>query len=275
MAVIAFTGSTGAPGTTTASLGALLTWPLASPQHRAVLIEANPDGGRIAAGFLEGQVGSRWSLYNLAASIWQGSLRETFAQQLLDIGGAKESGRRLLLPGLRGPAHSTAAAMEPVWEPLATLCASLQQSSTDVLIDLGCNGAFGPSAVLALGADVVAVVVRRRLAFVDDASARIEVLRPVLAEAGNADALRLLVVGDGPYDKSDIARELQVPLLAEVPYSPKHAQPLSDGPAGKIEANSILMRSYRTAALNAVETVAARRARLLHPGQGVGVRSAR
>jgi len=274
VALIAFMGSTGAPGTTTAALGMLLTWPLSSPERRVVLIEANPDGGRSAAGFLQGQMGGRWSLYNLAASVWQGSLRESFAQQLLDVGTSKEPGRRLLLPGLRGPAVSTAPAMEPVWEPLATLCASLQQADTDVLIDLGFNGAFGPSAGLALGADVVAVVVRRRMASLDDASARIEVLRPALAEAGNADALRLLIVDDGPYDKKTIANDLRVPLLAEVPFSVKHAQPLSDGPASSVEASSILMRSYRTAAHNAIELIAARRARLMYPGPA-GARSFR
>lgn len=278
MAIVAFTGSTGAPGTTTAALGMLLTWPLPSPEHKVILIEASPDGGRIAAGMLEGQTGGRWSLYNLAASIYQHSLRETFQQQVLDIGGVEPGrrrrsqqanptqARRFVLPGLRGPAQL--AATEPVWEPLATLCSALQQSATDVLIDLGRNGPFGSPAVLALSADVVVVVVRRRMASIDDAAARVEALRPVLAEAGNADALRLLVVGDGPYDKDDIARQLRIPLLAEVPYSTRYATPLSDGPANKIEMGSILMRSYRSAAHAAAEAVTARRARLYQPGYG-------
>ena len=268
MAVIALAGSTGAPGVTTTALGLLLTWPLASVDRRVILVEASPDGGRIAAGFLEGQLGGRWSLHNLAASIWQDTIRETFAQQLIDI-GMKERGQRLVLPGLRGPAQ--ALAMEPVWDPLATLCSSLDLSGTDVVIDLGRRGAFGSSAALALSADVIVFVVRRRLASLDDAAARIEVLRPMLVEAGNADALRLMVVGDGPYDKNDIARQMGVPLLAdELPYAPKHAVPLSDGPAKGVDLNSPLMRSYRTAAHRAVEIIAERRARLLYPGPNAG-----
>lgn len=270
---MALAGSTGAPGVTTTALGLLLTWPLASVDRKVVLVEASPDGGRIAAGYMEGQLGGRWSLHNLAASIWQDTIRETFAQQLIDV-GLKERGQRFVLPGLRGPAQ--ALAMEPVWDPLATLCSALDLSGTDVIVDLGRRGAFGSSAALALSADIVAFVVRRRLACLDDAAARLEVLRPMLVEAGNADALRLLVVGDGPYEKNDIARQLGVPLLAdELPLILKHAVPLSDGPANSVDLNSPLMRSYRSAALSAVEAIAERRSRLLYPGQSTSRRSYR
>lgn len=266
MAVIALVGGTGAPGVTTSALGLLLTWPVAA-DRRVVLVEASPDGGRVAGGYLEGRFGARWSLSNLADSIWQGTLNDAFVHQLLDVDAA-DPHRRFVLPGLRGP--SQAAAMDPVWDQLATLCSSLELSSTDVLVDLGRRGAFGPSAVLALNADVVLMVVRRRLAGLDDAAARLEVLMPALADAGGADAARLLVVGDGPYSGGDIARQLRVPLLAEVPFSPKHAEPLSDGPADKVVPNSPLMRAYRSAASALLGVVAERRSRLQYPGPGVG-----
>ncbi|MFJ9080098.1 hypothetical protein ACIRO3_33420 [Streptomyces sp. NPDC102278] len=114
----------------------LMGWPLAQG-HRVVLAEADPDGGAILPGALQGTLDNTHGLRNLAVAARQQQLAEAFWRQLVDVTDA-ETRDRLVLPGLYDPAH--ASAMEPVWRPLAALFAGIEEHGHDVLVDLGRRG---------------------------------------------------------------------------------------------------------------------------------------
>ncbi|MFB7176919.1 hypothetical protein ACFCYI_04345 [Streptomyces sp. NPDC056257] len=263
MAVIALAGGLGAPGVTTSAMALLMTWPLAEG-HRVVLAEADPDGGAILPGALQGTLGNTHGLRNLAIAARQGQLGEAFWRQLVDV--TDEGTRdRLVLPGLYDPAH--ASAMEPVWKPLARLFAGIEEHGHDVLVDLGRRGAFGASAVLAQQADVVLIVARNTLRSLQSAQVRLEALREVL---GGSAELGMLLVEEGPFSKEEVRKTLGVPVTAVMPWQPKQAKVLSDGAEQprRFESGE-LMRSARSAAVRVQELVAIRRSRLAPPPPGL------
>ncbi|MGW5342910.1 hypothetical protein [Streptomyces sp. NPDC004050] len=259
MAVIALAGGLGAPGVTTAAMALLMTWPM-PPGHRVVLAEADPDGGAILSGALQGTLGNTHGLRNLAVAARQGQLVEAFWRQLVDITDAGTRDR-LLLPGLYDPAH--VSAMDPVWRPLADLFAGIEEHGHDVIVDLGRRGAFGPSAVLAQRADVVLVVARSTLRSLQSAQVRLETLRESL---GGTVELGMLLVTEGPFSKEEVRKHLGVPVTAVLPWRPEEAAVLSDGAEQPRRfASSEFMRAARSAAVRVQERVAVHRTRLAPP----------
>ncbi|GAA4872379.1 hypothetical protein GCM10023235_59260 [Kitasatospora terrestris] len=214
------------------------------------------------AGALEGRVEAVYGLRNLAVADRRGLLSQTIWEQLLDI-SPQGNGERLLLPGLTDPAQAPGLAY--TWEPLVEALHALEPLGYDVILDLGRNGAAGPGAVLARRADAVAVVVRSTLRGLSSARPRIAALRDDLETNGTgADALGLLVIGEGPYPVGDVAREFAVPALGVLPHAPRTARLLSDGgdTGDRRFIRSELMRTARTAADRMQELVAIRRRRL-------------
>ncbi|MFK0223717.1 hypothetical protein ACIQWN_36720 [Streptomyces vinaceus] len=265
MTVIALAGGLGAPGVTTAAMALLMTWPM--PDGRKVLLaEADPDGGAILPGALQGTLDNSHGLRNLAVAARQGQLGEAFWRQLVDVTDAG-SRDRLVLPGLYDPAH--ASAMDPVWRPLAKLFTGIEAHGHDVIVDLGRRGAFGPSAVLAQGADVVLVVARSTLRSLQSAQVRVEALREVFE---GSTELGMLLVDEGPFSKEEVRKHLGISVTAVLPWRPKEAAVLSDGAEQprRFESGE-LMRSARSAAVRIQELVAVRRARLAPPAwRGAG-----
>ncbi|MFI5987675.1 hypothetical protein ACIBEA_43305 [Streptomyces sp. NPDC051555] len=264
MAVVALAGGLGAPGVTTSAMALLLAWEMPAG-HRVLLAEADPDGGSVLPGALQGTLDNARGLRNLAVASRQGQLTDAFWRQLVDITdvGSRD---RLLLPGLYDPAH--ASAMEPVWRPLARLFVGIEEHGHDVIVDLGRRGAFGPSAVLAQKADVVLIVARGTLRSLQSAQVRVEALREAV---GGTTELAVLLVDDGPFSKEEVRKHLGIPVVAVLPCRPKEAAVLSDGapPPRRFESGE-LMRSARSAAVRIQELVAIRRSRLALPHSGPG-----
>ncbi|MGW7063536.1 hypothetical protein ACWGHM_34255 [Streptomyces sp. NPDC054904] len=269
MTVIALAGGLGAPGVTTTAMALLLTWPMPEG-HRVILAEADPDGGAILPGALQGTLDNSHGLRNLAVASRQGQLGDAFWRQLVDITDA-ETRDRLVLPGLYDPAH--ASAMEPVWRPLAALFSGIEEHGHDVLVDLGRRGTTGPSAVLAQRADVVLLVARNTLRSLQSAQVRLKSLREQL---GTGADVGLLLVDGGPFSKDEVRKQLGVEVVAVMPWRPKEAAVLSDGAEQprRFEA-SPFMRSARSAAVRVQEMVAIRRSRLAPPTAGRAVPGAR
>ncbi|MGI5451388.1 MinD/ParA family ATP-binding protein [Streptomyces sp. CA-243310] len=259
MAVVALVGGLGAPGVTTTAMALLMGWPLAQG-HRVVLAEADPDGGAILPGALQGTLDNTHGLRNLAVAARQQQLAEAFWRQLVDVTDA-ETRDRLVLPGLYDPAH--ASAMEPVWRPLAALFAGIEEHGHDVLVDLGRRGAVGASAILAQRADVVLMVVRNTMRGLQGAEVRLKALREQL---GGSAEIGILLVDEGPYPKEEVRKHLEVPVVAVMPWRPKEARVFSDGAEQprRFEVGE-LMRSARSAALRVRELVEIRRSRLAPP----------
>ncbi|WSM44714.1 hypothetical protein OIE78_34670 (plasmid) [Streptomyces cellulosae] len=235
MAVIAFSGASGGPGATTTALAALLTWPLRDGR-RVVLAECDPDGGSIAAGYLESRVMGDMGLHHLQVADRRGHLERDFWPQLINLSepGAED---RVLLPGLIDPAQ--AAGLHQTWPRLGAFFAERLQHpephrpAYDVLIDLGRSGATGAANALARSADITAVVVRRTLRSTHAAKPRVQALRAMLEMHGReATRLGLIVIDEGPYSARDIAEKLELPVFAELPFDPKAAQVLTHGGDG-------------------------------------------
>ncbi|MGP3777054.1 hypothetical protein ACTWJ8_40100 (plasmid) [Streptomyces sp. SDT5-1] len=273
MAVIALAGLPGAPGVTTSALALHRCWPL--EDGRSVLLaECDPDGGAVLAGALGGSLAADVSLRNLAVSLrGEQSLREAFWTQLLRLShdGWGTDGRRVLLPGLTEPSQAPSLAQE--WGELAETFVGIDQKSRtphDVFIDLGRNGVYGPSRILAQRSDLVLLVVRGTLRSLHAAKSRMAMLRAVLD--GNADrpspALGLLLITEGPYGIREVEEQMQTRVVATLPYRPAEAAVLSDGAAQDRKfAKGPLMRAAQAACTPLRQQVATRRQRLYSPMQ--------
>lgn len=274
MALIAVVGGPGAPGATTTALALLLAWPL-QPGRRILLVEADPDGGAVLAGALEGRVEAVYGLRNLAVADRRGLLAQTIWEQLIDL-SPEGNAERLLLPGLTDPAQASGLAY--TWEPLAELLHGIEQQGYDVIVDLGRSGATGAGAVLARRADVVAVTVRSTLRGLSAARPRLAALGEDLAAGGTGtDALGLLLVTEGPYSGAEVAREFGLPVLGELPHATRTARVLSDGgdTTDRRFIRSELMRTARSAADEVQLLIRRRRQRLAPNAAAVAAAPAR
>lgn len=265
MTMVAVVGGKGAPGATTTALALTLQWPL-EPGRRVVLVEADPAGGSVLPGALAGRVSADYGLHHLGLADRRGELEEYFFRQLISLSGQDET--RLLVPGLAY--RRQAPTLAETWAPLAQLLLGLEHMpiSHDVIVDLGQNGATTAPSVLAHRADVVLLVVRATLRSVHAARAEAEELRRDLKENGTgADALGLCVIKDGPYSCDEVARQLQVPLLMELPYQRDPARILSDGDGAFNDKlmRSQLLKSAATGADAVVTHARTRRVRLAVP----------
>ncbi|MER7579290.1 hypothetical protein [Kitasatospora sp. NPDC097691] len=272
MAVIAVVGGPGAPGATTTALALLLAWPLQAGR-RILLVEADPDGGAVLAGALEGRVEAVYGLRNLAVADRRGLLAQTIWEQLIDLSPDGDA-ERLLLPGLTDPTQAPGLAY--TWEPLAELLHGIEQQGYDVIVDLGRSGATGASAVLARRADVVAVTVRTTLRGLSAVRPRLSALVEDLASAGTgSDALGLMLVAEGPYTRAEVSRELGLPVLGVLPHATRTAKVLSDGgdTTDRRFIRSELMRTARSAA-DEVQLLVRRRRQRLAPNSAPGSVSA-
>ncbi|MGW7700619.1 hypothetical protein ACWGKU_19485, partial [Kitasatospora sp. NPDC054768] len=273
MAVIAVVGGPGAPGATTTALALLLSWPL-SPGRRILLVEADPDGGAVLAGALEGRVEAVYGLRNLAVADRRGLLTQTIWEQLIDL-SPEGNAERLLLPGLTDPTQAPGLAY--TWEPLAELLHGVERQGYDVIVDLGRSGATGHSAVLARRADAVVATVRTTLRGLSSVRPRLAALTEDLATAGTgSDALGLLLVAEGPYTRAEVTRELGLPVLGVLPHATRTAKVLSDGgdTGDRRFIRSELMRTARSAA-DEVQLLIRRRRQRLAPGAAQDAASGR
>ncbi|MYT68336.1 MULTISPECIES: hypothetical protein [unclassified Streptomyces] len=272
MAVIAMVGLPGAPGATTSALALHRNWPVDGDRW-VLLAECDPDGGAILAGALEGRLQVDVGLRHLAVSLrGDQSLQDAFWKQLVRLSDDSSPGerRQMLLPGLT--AMSEAAALAPEWPQLAELLVAIDRmprNAHEVIIDLGRNGAYGPSRVLAQRADLVLLVVRGTVRSVSAATGRLPMLRQALEGDQNrpAPALGLLLIDEGPYGRREVEQQLETPVVAVLPYRPAEAAVLSDGaPEGKF-AKTPLMKAAAGAITPIRQHVATRRKVLYSPVQ--------
>ncbi|MEU5060051.1 MULTISPECIES: hypothetical protein [unclassified Streptomyces] len=273
MAVIALAGLPGAPGVTTTALALQRSWPLEG-DRRMLVAECDPDGGAVLSGALQGSLAADVSLRNLSVSLrGEQSLRDAFWTQLVRLSddSGHSDGRHVLLPGLTEP--SQAASLAPEWSQLAELFVGIDRMPThahDVIVDLGRNGAYGPSRVLAQRADLVLLVVRGTLRSVNAAKGRIAMLRHVLeSDQGRpAPSLAVLLVTEGAYGQREVEDQLETRVIATLPHRPVEAAVLSDGaPQDRKFAKSALMKAARDACTPLRQQVASRRSRLYSPTQ--------
>ena len=249
--LIALCSAKGAPGVTTSGLALALSWPRA-----VVLAELDPAGGDVLAGYGRGEM-SVGGLVDLEVAARRGGPARHLDGQLLRL---DSEGRARLLPGLADPA----SARHVDWDRLAAALAAVEDGAVDVVADCGRLRAEHFSAAVVHRAAAVVVATGSSLRAVPAATQAIADLRKREACLG---MLGTLVIGPGkPYGEREIGEALGVPVVGSLPRDEKAAAVLSDGaPAGRLFAQSALLRAARTVATRLVESAAAHESRLLPP----------
>jgi hypothetical protein len=235
MAIIALVSGKGSPGVTVTGLACTLSW-----RSRVILAECDPSGGSILAGYLGGTLGGPRGINELAVSeLRDGNLERAFWSQLIDLDAPNRA--RLVLPGVIDPAQ--AGSVIPLWQRFTDFFRGLEHGEPryDVIVDCGRLAVIGPPWPLLRAADVVLVVSGARLSDLSSAQATLRTIeRDFAANRVAADSLRLLLVGDG-HGRNEVAKELGVPVIAQLPHDPRTATVLSHG--GTVRAKWPLMRA--------------------------------
>jgi hypothetical protein len=206
----------GSPGVTTAAIALTLTWP--TP---VIVAECDPSGGDILAGLLAGHLPAGRGLMEHAMESGR-SVQAATASLVTRLVPLDEDRTRMLLPGLTDPRQ--AAGLATAWPAVA---ATLTAQAADVIADCGRldAGTGQPLAVLC-AARTVAIVLRPTLRQVWLARPRVEALSQ-LARGGAR--LGLLLTGPGTHSAREVARALNLPVLAALPDDARTAGLLSDG----------------------------------------------
>jgi hypothetical protein len=241
-------GSVRSCGATTLALGLAATWPL---HRRALLVEADPAGGTLAAA-------SGWSaepsLVTLAAAVRRSEAVE-FA--LAHTHALPNGAPVLAAPGT--PEQSRRALAM-----LAGLFAELGKLDGDVVLDCGrldisrapeephvsrhgSHHISRSNTEAFLEVDVALLACRPQLADLHAVASFLE--HPIVAEARRSAELRVVLIGDGPYPAAEIASTFDVEVVAHLPFDTPSAAALPRMPADARELrHTPLVRALRSLA---------------------------
>ncbi|GAB4086353.1 hypothetical protein GCM10028784_29830 [Myceligenerans cantabricum] len=270
MSVIALCSASGAPGVTTTAVGLALLWP-----RPVLLVEADPAGGSILAGWFRGQREYTHGLLDLAFTALpvDDALRDV-AQPLWQpadgpgpaLDAAVSEAR--FVAGLRS--HAQAAALRDLWQPLADALAGLEETGQDVIVDAGRLGHPGPRRLLS-AADLTLLVTTGRLPALAHARGWVDTVTAAdggsLGEAAPWPHQGVLLIGAGdPYPAREVSKVLGLPVVAGIARDPDGAAVYSDGarPPRRF-ANGSYVRSLRAAAAGLIDRVEADRRVLGRP----------
>lgn len=225
MTVVAFASAKGAPGATTAALLVAASWPV---PRRALLVEADPAGGDVAAWF---QLVPDPGLVSLVAAGRH------------DLGAATVPEHAQQLPGARTlDAVLAPASVEQVGAALAAargrLAPALADLATDVVVDCGRLDPASPAVELATAADLLVWVVRPSVADVHHLAARI----PAIRRSGPS---AVLVVGEAPYRADEVAEAVGLAAVGTLPRDDRAAASLRGEASARHLERSGLLRAAR------------------------------
>lgn len=222
MAIVICCSAGGSPGVTTTALGLALRWP------RDVLLadcDRHPNQA-VLAGYLRGLPAGGRGLSGLSEVYRAQEIGPTSLLEQTVLLTDEELPSRRFMPGFTHP--RAARLFEGYWPRLVDQFDELGARHTDVIVDWGRLDADGlPSALLRRARRIV-LFTRSDL----PALAAVRLALPDLMTTVSAASvpLALLVVGAGrPYTADEIATQLEVPLLAALPWQPETAQVLSAG----------------------------------------------
>ena len=234
--LIGLLGAKGAPGVTTSSLAIAAQWP-----RPAVVVDADPSGGDIAAGLGRGAWPAGCHLLELVARCRTQPLEAALRALVVRPGEHAP----LVLAGLGSPAQAAAV-------PWATLGRGLARLDTvDVVCDLGRYLHGGGNRDLAEVCDRILVVTRSTLPAVRATLRLVDLLHA--GRLGSRTGLLVVAPGE-PYPADEVAAACETPLVGVLPDDPRAAAVWSDGAgAGRSLSRSPLQRAARHVA----ETLAA------------------
>lgn len=222
MLAATFASLRGAPGATTAAAVVQAAWPI--EDQRAVLVEADPDGGVAACrwGFTESP-----SMIDLVIRPERGM--ETAAQRWNESAGV------VVAPS------DTTSTVGALVDGGARLSHVLGDASEIVIADVGRLSPTSPALPLAVRSACCALVVRRRLDHLAGISGRAAALTDVGVTP------RLVVVGDGPYRDDEIEGATGIDILGTLPHDERGAAALWNGDNRRLR-RSLLWREARVLA---------------------------
>lgn len=205
MTLIAVTSSRTSPGSTTLAVGLSLAW--SHQVDKSLLIEADPAGGVLGLRF---GLRSTPSLTTFGSDCRNGYEEDLLWANTQDLRGFE------CMPGSVDPRLSSSW-LERV-DPM--IAKHVPELSAPTIVDLGrlSNDLSAPNIIKA--ADRVLVVTRPTIAEIQSLRFRI---RQVRLAGGTPN---LVVIGDRPHDPHEIARLVDIPLLAVIPDEPALAAAL-------------------------------------------------
>lgn len=243
MAVITLSSASGSPGVTTTAVAMALNWP-----RPVVLIEADPTGGSgVLAGFLRGTTEYDVGLIELALSPLDtaDALREVVRPLAPDVG---------FIAGVR--AHGQVGALREVWQRLAVALADLDATGQDAIVDAGRLGLVGSPEPLLANADLALLLTRGNLPAIAAARSWSDAVKGPATSWQRAAAL---MVGDRqPYRAAEIARVLDLAVLAALPDEPEAAAVYHRGCAPPRRFETSTYARALTAAISSIRAQVAR-----------------
>ncbi|MFI6031396.1 hypothetical protein [Amycolatopsis magusensis] len=236
--LISFCSLSGSPGVSTAALALGWTWP-----RHALVAECDPAGGRGLAVFdPAGALGSR-SVFDAMLGARSMPMQRALWNQAITLPDG--TGRHFLLAG----AQSRRQAESLDWQRLAAAFGELDP--VDILADCGrLRGRGTPNAVLA-ASDFVVVVVRNDRHSLHTLISSLDVVNEETGLVGHRDdGLAVLLVHPHPglarpFAGREVAKQLEVPVVGELPWHPATAAQFSDAhmPGRKFESSPLLVRA--------------------------------
>lgn len=236
MAIIALSSAKGSPGVSTTALALALVWP-----RPVLLIECDPAGGDILAGYLAGTDPPGGGLLGLALLARRQPLDLTDVWDRALPLDSSRTRQVLPAPADTGQWAPISDATNQLAEFLVTLTAA--SSGPDVLLDAGRVGHAGDSRWRGC-ADLQLVLLRPSLR---GASAARSHLAGQTGVENAAARVGLVVVGDGPYRAGEIGGALGVAVFGVIGHDPVAAAVLGgERAAGRGFDRSPLLRSARS-----------------------------
>jgi hypothetical protein len=237
MAYIAFASAKGSPGVTTAVAALAATWPV---DRDLIVAELDPAGGDLIVRF---DLAPEPGLVTLAAAgrreLGPGTLlAHTQSLPVADraTGEGAASRRALLAPVSAEQASASLTALR------GGLVAALAGLDADVLVDCGRLDPSSPAFDVAMGADLLVMVARPVVSEVHHLSTRLASI--------SSRAVSVLMVGDRPYEVSEVAGAVGAEALGTLPADGRAASALTDGHANALRVlrRSRLLRDARALA---------------------------
>ena len=199
----------GAPGVTTTVVGLAATWP---GGHRPLVVEADPDGGVLAARFAE--LRADQTLAEVAVDVRRRYDHERVVSSARPLWGA--------IPVVVAPpsAEQTHGALAMAGEHLGHGFAGADHIA---IVDVGRLTARSPALALARRSAMTVVVTRPSFEAVASLAARAGELRTAGCNIG------LVVVGELPYPPEEAAQGAGITLLGVLPDDARSAVALAGG----------------------------------------------
>jgi hypothetical protein len=206
--VVAVASVTGAPGVTRLALGLATTWPMAA--HRRVLVEADPDGGRLGA---ELGVGVEPGLMALALACRTAALN---ADDVVGIGAAAIGSWSLVpAPSSAEQAYSALVHGAPALAAvMAGDAAELRagRPPTDWIVDAGRLDGHSPALALAKAAGHVLLVTHGSFPELQLVPHRVDALRAAGCH------VEVVVVEPTHWSPAEIAEFVRAEVVSVIPH---------------------------------------------------------